>query len=72
MRSFQVSAEFKLGNHMARMNKEILAENKEKAIDKVLCILGSKHRTPRRFINILSIAESTNASVILDGNEQKK
>lgn len=72
MKKFQVSAEFRMGNFPARLDKEILAENEEQARETIYRRLGAKHRTPRRFINILRIAESSDVSVVVDESQDGK
>lgn len=71
MKQYVVSAEFKMGKQPSKLTKEITAENEERARDKLLCILGSKHRTPRRFINILNVAQSSKVSVVDNSGEEE-
>jgi len=72
MKKFRVSAEFKMGRFPATVNKEIIAESADHAKEELMRRIGAKHRTPRRFINILSIAESSDVSVVIDDSDDKK
>ena len=72
MKKFQISAEFKMGSFPAKLSKEILADNEEQAKEILYRRIGTKHKTPRRFINILSIAETSDVSVVIDDSHDKE
>ena len=61
-----------MGNFPAKLNKEIIACDEESAREAIIRILGAKHKTPRRFINILSIAEASDVNVVLDSDVTEK
>ncbi len=69
MKKFKVSAKFKMGKQHATLNKDITARDEDHAKELIMCLLGSKHGTPRRLINILNIAETSDVSVVLDESE---
>jgi len=58
MREFVLSGSFKMGSQIKEFNKTMNANDAEHAKELLLCHLGSKHGTPRRFINILEVLES--------------
>jgi len=72
MKKFQISAEFKMGSFPAMLNKEIIAKDEEDAKEAIMRRIGAKHKTPRRFINILSIAETSDVSVVDNSDDSKK
>jgi len=50
---FIVLGKFKMGQNMSQpFKKEVTAENKDEAMRKTICLLGSKHHCPKRFIKI--------------------
>ncbi len=58
-----------MGSNWQPFAKEILAKNNDDARERILCIIGSKHRTSRRFVKIdkieeLTRDEVTNASIL--------
>jgi len=71
MENFQVSAVFKMGKQFAKLNKEIEAKDENHAKELILSQIGSKHGTPRRFINILQIAQTSKDSVVLDNDPKE-
>ena len=71
MKTFKLSGKFKLGSQIREFNKEISAETDEQAREKLLSIFGSKHRLPRRFINLLNVSE-VNESVVLQSDGKQK
>jgi len=59
MNVFRVTGNFKKGKQIQKFIKEILIENKQKAEEYILSIMGSKHRVKRREISIDKIEKIT-------------
>lgn len=57
MKVFRVIGEINKPNLETSFNKEVIAEKKEHAIEKVYAELGSKHRVKRFQIKLISIKE---------------
>ncbi len=57
MKVFRAKGTFRMGRQWTRFTKEIMEENDERAREKVLSILGSKHRVMRTNIDIKEITE---------------
>jgi len=57
MKGFKVSGHFLMGRGPQKFTKEVLAEDEEGAREQIFSILGSKHRTTRKGIQIESIEE---------------
>ena len=72
MEKFKVSAEFKVGKRVAYMKSEVEARDEDHARDLVVSRIGGRHKTPRRFINILRIAKTSKTSVVLDDGSKKR
>ena len=58
MKSFEVNGTFKERENQKKFSKTLQAENQERAREKALSIIGSKHKTKRIHINIESIKEA--------------
>jgi ribosomal protein L20A (L18A) len=70
MKTFNLSGEFKLGSEMRKFSKEITANNEDHAKDLVLSHFGSKHKVPRRFINLLTVSE-LKENIVLQNDSKK-
>ena len=57
LKVFRVIGEINKPNLETSFNKEVIAEKKEHAIEKVYAELGSKHRVKRFQIKLISIEE---------------
>jgi large subunit ribosomal protein LX len=57
MKAFRVKGLFKMGNRMQPFEKELVAETKNAAEEKILSTLGSRHRVKRKEIKIENIQE---------------
>jgi large subunit ribosomal protein LX len=55
MQIFKITGNFKKGKRSQKFTKEIIIENKQKAEEYILSIMGSKHRVKRREITIENI-----------------
>lgn len=55
MNVFKVTGVFKKGKRSQKFSKEIFIENKQKAEEYIMSLMGSKHRVKRREIQIESI-----------------
>ncbi len=71
MEKFQISAEVKIGSNLTKYNKEITANDEKHAQDILMCLIGSKHGAPRRFINILRIARTSKGSIVLNDSNKE-
>jgi large subunit ribosomal protein LX len=63
MNPYRISGIFRMGSKKQPFTKELLAANNDDARERISCILGSKHRTKRRFIKIDKIEELTREEV---------
>lgn len=60
MKAFKIDGELETGRRSWRkFSKEIAAENEEKAKEKIICDLGSRHGLARRSLRIRRIKELT-------------
>ncbi len=66
MAIYNVSGNFKLGSQWKSFTREVEAEHEEHAKTQILVTYGSKHKLPKRFINIASVAEVAKHSVVLE------
>ncbi len=57
MKAYRVTGEFLMGRKYQPFTKEVAAEDTEGAVEKVLSILGSKHKTKRKSIRIEKVDE---------------
>ncbi len=57
MKVFRAKGTFRMGRGWQKFTKEIIEENDEGARERVLSILGSKHRVMRTNIDIKEIKE---------------
>ncbi len=57
MKVFRVSGEIRKPNLKTPFAKDVLAEKRERAVEKVYAELGSKHRVKRFQIKITDVAE---------------
>jgi len=57
MRAFRVEGLFKMGEKFQPFKKELIAETKDSAIEKVYSVFGSMHRVRRKEIKIENIQE---------------
>lgn len=63
MKAFVVSGHFSMGRKPQHFEKEVAAEDSERAREIVLSILGSKHGSKRREITIAKVEEIEAARV---------
>lgn len=52
MSVFKITGSFKKGKSSQKFTKELIVEDKEKASEHILSIMGSKHKVKRREITI--------------------
>jgi len=57
MKAYRVKGEFLMKNVWQPFSKEVVGENEEAAKEKILSIIGSRHKVKRRFIKIAEIKE---------------
>jgi len=57
MKAYRIKGEFKDIRKMQDFTMEVAAEDQEQAKEKILCILGSKHKQKRENIRISSVEE---------------
>lgn len=58
MKAFKITGSFRMGrNKNQPFTKEVLANNKNQAKEKLYSDLGSKHKIKRNFIDIVNIQE---------------
>jgi large subunit ribosomal protein LX len=61
MRAFRVSGEYEHGalKHWSRFHYEFICDTEDQARERVLSLLGSKHRVPRRDIQVTEVKAIT-------------
>ncbi|MBR79198.1 MAG: hypothetical protein CMA88_00205 [Euryarchaeota archaeon] len=57
MKAFRATGSFRAGKRNQGFTVDIVAENKDDAMERLLSNLGSRHRAPRRFILVDSVSE---------------
>jgi len=57
MKVYRVKGRFKMGRDIMPFTKEFFSDNEEEAKEKLLCDLGSKHKTRRADITIESVGK---------------
>jgi large subunit ribosomal protein LX len=57
MKAYRVKGEFLMKNVWQPFSKEVVGENEEVVREKILSIIGSRHKVKRRFIKIAEIKE---------------
>lgn len=57
MKAYRVAGEFLMGRRFQPFSKEVAAEDEEGAVERVLSVLGSKHRTKRKHVRVREVAE---------------
>jgi ribosomal protein L20A (L18A) len=64
MKTFTLSGEVKFGSQWNTFSKELQAKNEDHAKDLLMARFGSKHKVPRRFINLLEVSELKQSTVL--------
>ncbi|MFQ5837996.1 MAG: 50S ribosomal protein L18Ae [Thermoplasmata archaeon] len=57
MKAFRIKGEFLMGKSYQPFTKEVAAKDEDEAVEKLLSLLGSKHRTRRKNIKIQRVEE---------------
>jgi|ETNmetMinimDraft_30_1059905.scaffolds.fasta_scaffold88918_1 large subunit ribosomal protein LX len=57
MKAFRIIGNFKMGSQQASFTKETVASSRDEAIERILSVIGSKHRVKRKTIQIESVRE---------------
>ncbi len=57
MKAYRIEGKFLMGKKWQPFVKEVIGNSEEEARERILSILGSRHRVKRRMINIASIKE---------------
>ncbi|MEE2629851.1 MAG: 50S ribosomal protein L18Ae [Candidatus Thermoplasmatota archaeon] len=57
MKAFRANGSFRAGKRNQQFTVDVVAENEDDAIERIFSNFGSRHRAPRRFVNIESISE---------------
>jgi len=64
MKAFEVSGQFKISKYRWQtFSIEVASEHTDAAKEKVMSLLGSRHRTPRRLIKIEKVEELKPAEI---------
>ncbi len=64
MKAFRVTGQFLMGGSFQAFSKEVAAKDEEEAVERVVSILGSKHRTRRKDIKIERVTEIPSEEVV--------
>ena len=56
-KAFRASGTFRAGNRNQEFTVDVVANSEEDARERIFSNFGSRHRAPRRFINIDSLSE---------------
>ena len=75
MKAFRASGTFRAGNRNQEFTVDVVANSEEDARERIFSNFGSRHRAPRRFINIDSLSEidpteSTSPAVVAHFGDQ--
>jgi len=54
---FRIKGEYRAKNQKIPFAKEVKALKEDHAIEKILSLIGSKHRVPRKFIKITEVKQ---------------
>ena len=57
MKAVRASGPFRAGNRNQEFTGDVVANSEEDARERIFSNFGSRHRAPRRFINIDSLSE---------------
>ena len=57
MKAFRANGSFRAGKRNQQFTVDVVAENEDGALERIFSNFGSRHRAPRRFVNIESISE---------------
>lgn len=57
MKAFRATGSFRAGKRDQDFTVDIVAEDKDDAMERLFSNFGSRHRTPRRFILVDSVSE---------------
>ena len=72
MKNFALSGELKLGSRWNKFSKELQANNADHAKELLMTQFGSKHKLPRRFINLLEVSETGQSTVLQEPKADDK
>ncbi|MEE9237571.1 MAG: 50S ribosomal protein L18Ae [Thermoplasmata archaeon] len=64
MKAFRVTGEFLMAQKRQKFTKEVAANDEGEAVERVLSLLGSKHRVKRRKIRIHNVSEVAPEDII--------
>ena len=64
MKTFNLTGEIRLGSRWNKFSKDIAANDENHAKELLFARFGSKHKLPRRFINLLEVSESGQSTVL--------
>jgi ribosomal protein L20A (L18A) len=64
MKTFNLTGEIRLGSRWNKFSKDIAANDEDHAKELLFARFGSKHKLPRRFINLLEVSESGQSTVL--------
>ncbi|MCJ2519892.1 MAG: 50S ribosomal protein L18a [Candidatus Thermoplasmatota archaeon] len=64
MKAFRVTGEFLMAQRRQKFTKEVAAKDEGEAVERVLSLLGSKHRVKRRKIRIHNVSEVAPEEII--------
>ena len=64
MQTFNLSGNIRFGSQVRRFSKDVAATDENHAKELLMARFGSKHKVPRRFINLLEVSEVTESVVL--------
>jgi len=64
MKTYNLSGELRLGSRWNKFSKEVEANDENHAKELIFAMFGSKHKLPRRFINLLEVSENKESVVL--------
>jgi ribosomal protein L20A (L18A) len=71
MKTFNLSGKLRLGSKWNKFSKDITANDENHAKDLLFAKFGSKHKLPRRFINLLEVSETGQSTVSREPKNDK-
>ena len=71
MKTFNLTGELRLGSRWNKFSKEIPANDENHAKELLFARFGSKHKLPRRFINLLEVSEVRQSTVLQEPKDDQ-
>ncbi|MBT3582814.1 hypothetical protein HN924_01235 [Candidatus Woesearchaeota archaeon] len=70
-KTFNLTGELRLGSRWNKFSKDIAANDENHAKELLFARFGSKHKLPRRFINLLAVSDTSGTVTVNETAEDK-